>query len=241
MGVFWDGTSNDTATDWVLLVEAILVRGAPAEYTGFLKYPAFAALPARQIFMCSEAPDVSFTNAQLSASFLVTNCVCYSANPAVLGGQIFSVGPDASANGPGITKPMRLSTCRHPCDTAMLFDASVYPYSPGVIQQYKDDPDAVYLDRSGFITYPGLSATAFTRYPGNNLATSVDMTPYGGNSADCNKDNGNNIFNIRFRHMKNTVSNVLFIDGHVQSFTMNPNLPPNSPRKTDFLRKYIYQ
>jgi prepilin-type processing-associated H-X9-DG protein len=242
MGVFWDGTSNDTATDWVLLVQATLMKGAPADYTGFLKYSAYADLQARRMFMCSEAPDVSFSSAQATASFLVTNCVCYSANPAVLGGQIYSVGPDDSSQGPGITRPMRLSTSRHPSDTAMLFDASVYPFSPGTFQQYADNPDAVWLDNGGFTKYAGLSAASYTRLnPASNLGNSVDMTPLSNSTADCNKDNAGNAFNIRFRHMKNTVSNVLFIDGHVQSFTLNPMLPPSSARKTDFLRRYIYQ
>lgn len=243
MGVFWDGAANvnDRATDWVLLVQASLVKGAPADYTGFLAKPAFAGLDARRMFMCSEAPDVSFSNAEAGGQFIVTNCVCYSCNPAVLGGQIYNAGPNVSGSA---VPPMRLSTSRHPSEAAMLFDASVtFDKGSGTIAQESDNPDAVSLDNGGFTTYQGLSAAYYAKFtPASGLGNSVDMTPIPSTAAaDCNKDGANNTLNIRFRHMKNTVANVLFIDGHVQSFTLNPKLPMNDKHKTDFLRRYVYQ
>ena len=241
-GVYWNGAANvnDTATDWVLLIQSTLVKGAPADYTGFLAKPVFASLQARRMFMCPEAPEVSFSNAEAGGNFIVTNCVCYSCNPAILGGQIYSAGPNNAGNP---VPPFRLSTSRHPSEAAVLFDASVsMDDGPGTIYQETDNPDAVYLDNKGF-TYYGLSAATYAQLAGaSGLGNSVDMTPPATFAAsDCNKDNSNNIWNIRFRHMKNTVANVLFLDGHVQSFTLNPRLPMGDKRKTDFLRKYIYQ
>jgi prepilin-type processing-associated H-X9-DG protein len=41
------------------------------------------------------------------------------------------------------------------------------------------------------------------------------------NTDDPSPSNVQNGFNIRFRHMQNTMANALFIDGHVESFTYN--------------------
>jgi len=50
-----------------------------------------------------------------------------------------------------------------------------------------------------------------------------------------NTDGDLNTGNIRFRHSKDTQTNALMLDGHVQSFSYNKNT-----KTTDMLRKNIY-
>ena len=50
-----------------------------------------------------------------------------------------------------------------------------------------------------------------------------------------NKDNGANYQKIRFRHVKDTVGNVLFVDGHVEAMKYNPQT-----KTSTLLRKNIY-
>jgi prepilin-type processing-associated H-X9-DG protein len=49
----------------------------------------------------------------------------------------------------------------------------------------------------------------------------ISMSPHGGAKRDFNKDNANNDYNIRFRHMRDTQANALMVDGHVESFALN--------------------
>jgi prepilin-type processing-associated H-X9-DG protein len=52
---------------------------------------------------------------------------------------------------------------------------------------------------------------------------------------DTNKDNAGTYQRIRFRHVKDTVGNVLFCDGHVEALKYNPQT-----KSSNFLRKNIY-
>jgi len=245
-GVYYPETPNtnyyDAATDWVLLVQATLTgNSAISCYTGYLANTVYGGVQARRVFMCPEAPPVSFGTATVTAGTIISNCVCYSCNPRVLGGQIGGNGPENIGTVPPIP-PYKVGTSRHPSETAVLFDASVSLDMPGTIYQEYDNTDAIFIDNNGLNSWNLIAANATKLYGGPYMGYSVDMTPgISASASDCNKDTGNNYGNIRFRHYKNTVANVLFVDGHVQSFTLNPKLPMNSPQKTDFLRKYIYQ
>ncbi|CAN5526871.1 hypothetical protein BH09PLA1_BH09PLA1_12010 [soil metagenome] len=53
--------------------------------------------------------------------------------------------------------------------------------------------------------------------------------------AQTNKDNGSNYQRIRFRHVKDTVGNALFVDGHVEALKYNPQT-----KTSTLLRKNIY-
>jgi prepilin-type processing-associated H-X9-DG protein/prepilin-type N-terminal cleavage/methylation domain-containing protein len=66
----------------------------------------------------------------------------------------------------------------------------------------------------------------------------IQMAPYGqdvlGTAADYNADTSGNWATIRFRHMNNTVANVLMLDGHVENFHYKA-----SDHSTDLLRLNI--
>ena len=78
-------------------------------------------------------------------------------------------------------------------------------------------------------------------YPGStiDLGSSIDLTSAMGTLYPPNQDNFGNYATIRFRHMKDTVANVLMVDGHVERFTYDPKKPPNDPHVTTLLRRNI--
>jgi len=50
-----------------------------------------------------------------------------------------------------------------------------------------------------------------------------------------NKDNKNNVQNIRFRHMGNTKANALFVDGHVADFRVTAKpFDPTGPNGQNY-------
>jgi prepilin-type processing-associated H-X9-DG protein len=55
-----------------------------------------------------------------------------------------------------------------------------------------------------------------------------------------NRDVAANASNIRFRHINDTVANVLMVDGHVQSFHYNKKKAADDKNVTDFKRKNLY-
>jgi prepilin-type N-terminal cleavage/methylation domain-containing protein/prepilin-type processing-associated H-X9-DG protein len=52
--------------------------------------------------------------------------------------------------------------------------------------------------------------------------------------ADMNKDNANNAGNVRYRHVNDTQTNVLMLDGHVETFKFN-----KTTQKPDLLRRNV--
>ncbi len=62
------------------------------------------------------------------------------------------------------------------------------------------------------------------------MTTNAVLNP----AASYNCDVGSNVSNVRFRHLKNTSTNVLMVDGHVQTFHYNP-----VTHLTDLLHKNV--
>jgi len=110
------------------------------------------------------------------------------------------------------------------------------------------EPDATLFDHLGDV-YAALNQIDKARYyvqgspnmtddyKGFNLKPNdpveIAEGPFGGSLT--NKDNGSNYQRIRFRHVKDTVGNVLFVDGHVEALKYNPQT-----KSSTLLRKNLY-
>ncbi len=138
--------------------------------------------------------------------------------------------------------PYRLADVKHSSDIALIFDASLGLMVDGN-WRVNGDPGVPWGGAicNGWIGYNpnGCLTDDYSLYPPINgqpvtQATPVPMLPnYGDvafasfiNTDDADSSNGGmnhkNPFNIRFRHMRDTVANALMVDGHVESYTYNP-------------------
>jgi prepilin-type processing-associated H-X9-DG protein len=87
----------------------------------------------------------------------------------------------------------------------------------------------IYYSRNfGALTDNYASMTGISNPP-PTLATPVIMISnwdqgqkYNSINTDTDTATQSNPFNIRFRHMQNSVANALMLDGHVESFSFNP-------------------
>ena len=124
-------------------------------------------------------------------------------------------------------------------DLAINWDAALSLVN-GAWKVKSDTAASDYIDNKAFLNQ---SAHLMNPDPAFPLQNSIDMTPGNGGATATNTDDATggsiNATNIRFRHSSNTKANVLFIDTHVEAYTLNTNAAANSPNKTDFMRRYI--
>jgi len=129
----------------------------------------------------------------------------------------------------------KVSEIKRSSEVAYIMDGSLQQLSSGA-WRVAGNPVGTGLSE-GFIYYTSNFGALTDNYasmtgimPPPTLATPVIMISnwdQGNKHAAINTDDANptvayNPFNIRFRHMGNTVANALMVDGHVESFSFNP-------------------
>src|SRR5262249_48955531 len=141
--------------------------------------------------------------------------------------------------------PYKLSKIRRAAEIGGIFEGS-FALQTGVATGYMAQSVCNDLDKDRVDTPPYLTDdySKYTYRPGDSSAP-IDLASRnfnGQNAADVagnlNKDTFNNRGNIRFRHMNDTVTNVLMMDGHVQSFKFKKGAS-DSREATDLLRSNI--
>jgi prepilin-type N-terminal cleavage/methylation domain-containing protein/prepilin-type processing-associated H-X9-DG protein len=258
----WDGTYVNTAAgaaadtsanpntanaaNWVVLLMYTLQGKNGNTFNDFAS-TGTAGHAYLKAFLC---PDVPVQGTETSGAIFGPNevPVHYTAHPRlmpVLDNNIKAVDP---VTGQWPTS-YRVSRIKRSSESALIFDGSLWssPAAPpggtgGVWLPYYTYPVAGGLDNRRF---PGYNSPTTYLTDNYSLSTAAGMTP--NDPVDMTADNSTsswpthtnlddifNIDNIRFRHLRNTVANVLFVDGHVQSFSYNAQT-----RTTNFLRKYI--
>jgi len=256
------GQPEDTshAANWVILLMYTLQGQNGNTFNDFANKGA-AGRGYLKTFQCPDAPG---QGVETSGSIFGPNEVPtdYTSHPRimpVLDQNITAVDP-VTHQWPTSYKASQI---RRSSDIALIFDGSLYmnPAAPstgglgtgGVWLPYYTYPVAGNMDAW---RYPGYNSP--TTYMTDNYALSsasgmtgsdpVDMTPVGPGGVGTgaiittyiNTDDPHNADNIRFRHLRNTSANVLFVDGHVQAFTINMQKAKSTPKScTDFLRKNI--
>jgi len=220
--------------DWTTLIQHELNGSIGSAYNNGSQSQAQLLSGIRRVFLCPTAPPGGDTD----YNDILYQYVCHPRLMPYLGyadlvGQHYE---NLGSNSLPLT-PYRISNVKHSTDIACIFDGTLAHMADGN-WRVGGDPGIPWggCICSGWINYNGNGCLVddYSQYPSLNgqpvtSATPVPMTPdFGGgppsaiNTDDGDSSNEKNPFNIRFRHMGNTVANALMVDGHVESYTYNP-------------------
>jgi prepilin-type processing-associated H-X9-DG protein/prepilin-type N-terminal cleavage/methylation domain-containing protein len=237
----WSSVAADYTqfVDWTTLLQHDLNGSIGSAYNSGTQSQAQLLSGVRKVFLCPAAPPAG----ESDNNDILYQYVCHPRLMPFLGyadlvGQHYE---NLGSNSLPLT-PYRLSDVKHSSDIACIFDASLAQMADGN-WRVGGDPGIPWGGAicSGWINYNGNGCLTddYTLYPPLNgqpvtQATPVLMNPdFGGSatSSAINTDDGSsansganekNPFNIRFRHMGDTVANALMVDGHVEGYTYNP-------------------
>jgi prepilin-type N-terminal cleavage/methylation domain-containing protein/prepilin-type processing-associated H-X9-DG protein len=174
---------------------------------------------SRDLLLCPEVPDNKAKN---------TIAVHYYAHPKLM--------PEFP--GAVTTPPYKLSSIRRPAETALLFEATLVPQADGVWTPRFGGATAARIDNL-MITNDNLLTSVWpaanaTKPPDGGIDMSSSLPGY------VNQDHDNNWGRPRFRHSNNSMTNVLMVDSHVQTFKFDKKRTANDRNVTDLTRRYIY-
>ena len=206
---FWSGPNN--TFDWTTLLVNELNNRYGTSYTQSPQ--AGVDRPgSRAVFLCPEVAQLHTGDSYITD---------YSCHPRVM--------PDLAtfdfSLGHGYLKPYKLSQIRRPTEIAVIFDGTLENAIPGS----PASADAFAIDGGRLYKPPYLT----TNYGKDLPDVPIDMSAWGpgGSAADINTDRDANVGNIRFRHVGDKQANVLFVDGHVESFTISADHVPSLLRR----------
>jgi prepilin-type N-terminal cleavage/methylation domain-containing protein/prepilin-type processing-associated H-X9-DG protein len=233
---WWDGVWPSTGpfnpvyeADWVTQTIATM-NGKYAATADAVATNGSITTRIRATFLCPDAPGQGVATSDNSS---VAHYGCHPRLMPILNGQNLT---------PPYYLPYKISHIKRSAEICLIFDASLIHrpgYPPDTWTQNNTIPVLSNIDgggkpNTGFQgptklsdNYTGVTYTASDPIDMTNLAV---FNP----STAINADVNSNESNVRFRHIKNTVANVLMVDGHVQSFHFNP-----VTEKTDLLHKNI--
>lgn len=250
-------------TDWTVLLQSVMTSNSGntwgANANGNAGQGGIYA-QTRLLFTCPEAPQGS----QKSTSGYELSQ--YASNPRLMP-QLGEADPLNEVNVfvHGCYHSYPISKIKRSSEIALIFDATLLPLngdngwsvsgSGTDFAGFDVDYDAVGLYGGGYQPYMTDNYQAGYNSPqGIQISPGdpISMVATGAGSVDsplyANQDVTQNQNNIRFRHLGNTAANVLFVDGHVETFTFNNKLfsswvaSPYSPipAYTNLLRKNFY-
>jgi prepilin-type N-terminal cleavage/methylation domain-containing protein/prepilin-type processing-associated H-X9-DG protein len=258
---FWDGAWSPTnrrgtgsgtpasdaiGSDWTVLLQAEMTHAAGSDWgDNYTSGGWDSAL--RHVFMCPEQPPDMNT-----AGNAIEHYACHPLLMPELDNfwQVQSFNLAAPAHFGYYIFPYKLTHVVHSADIAVIFESSLVPVAGGGYAPL-DTPVEDELDSYG-VTYGTLMTDNYTLGVTNGVNVNgndpINLHAQGDPAtgvAYVNTDTQQNQQNVRFVHMNNTKTNALMCDGHVQTFTFNPQmLQPGAPNPasncTDFLKKNIY-
>lgn len=172
----------------------------------------------REALFCPELGSVDTNQAEMSV-------IHYLSHPRLM--PDLSVNDNYAINRQGAPantklKPYKVSKVKRSSEIALIFDGTLIQDTDGTWRPSDRVPVAVGLDAyrinyESFLTDDYHSGLPSYVNPGNP----IDMTPQpSGDASLLNLDIAGNRSNFRFRHMNNTIANLLFVDGHVEPHTM---------------------
>jgi prepilin-type N-terminal cleavage/methylation domain-containing protein/prepilin-type processing-associated H-X9-DG protein len=215
--------------DWTTLLMTILSKQKGIGYDTQDKVDeAYARL--RAVFLC---PSVTIPSKIPSQKM-----THYSSHPRIipdLGTKDWIVGGLLPT-----LRPYKLSKIKRTAETAAIFEG-VTALESGVSGGYLAQATCNLIDASRQDAPPYLTeeyALASTLNGSQPIDLGVNGWSATQVAANLNKDTFENRGNIRFRHMSNTITNTLMLDGHVQTFTFKKGTL-DTKNCTDLLRKNI--
>jgi prepilin-type processing-associated H-X9-DG protein len=181
----------------------------------------------RGIFICPDAREV--TTASIYES--------YSAHPrlmpAIQNPDLYLNSLGTKTSGPFLSC-YRISRIKRSSEVILIFDGSVSSgsnnnntsasgaWSANVVGYLLDGGRLTAGDNYLTDDYSGARFSPTVK-PGHAIDLNSPAASSPDTLADLNKDTTNNWGNIRYRHMNNTQTNALFVDGHVATFTLKPS------------------
>ena len=223
-------TTDMRANHWVMLLQNTLNNKYGTNWGD--SYAQNANISRiRQLFLCPDAPGSYDVNRSSSGS------VHYYCHPLLMP-MIFDQKPFGSTVA---ATPYRLAKVKRASEIALIFDGALAFSTTYQTWHAKSEvPVAMELDNG---TFWGGPAPAFVdNYSGSTKRPdqSINMKFTDGQPNTDAADGNKAMWNIRFRHMKDSVANSLMVDGHVESFTYNKNRAPDDPSVTNLLRRNLY-
>lgn len=208
------GYSPDSETaNWVVRVASTMQKGGLGE--NFMNSPS-----NKGIFRCPSANQDDSANNQIINH--------YTGHPRLM--PWFTTVKNPVTNKQDV--PYRLSNVKRSTEIIIVFDGVQY-FDANGIPYGNSHPCGNGLDNwRANSQYSWGNAMTTPCPPQNSWDDNYNVSVDVGNNKDCNGYNGNQQ-TIRFRHRKNDVANVLYVDGHVGEFRY---LGVN---KSDLLRKYV--
>ncbi|MGD0461022.1 MAG: DUF1559 domain-containing protein [Tepidisphaeraceae bacterium] len=230
------GSDYTQYVDWTTLIQHELNGSIGSAYNNGSQSQRQLLSGIRRVFLCPTAPPGGDTD----YNDILYQYVCHPRLMPYLGspdlvGQLYE---NLGSNSLPLT-PYRLSDVKHSTDIACIFDGTLAHMADGN-WRVGGDPGipwggAICNGWTGW-TSNGCLTDDYSLYRGQPVtsATPVTMSPGfgpGGDPRAINTDDGDssnnganekNPFNIRFRHMGDTVANALMVDGHVETYTYNP-------------------
>jgi len=227
--------STITVVRWVDLVMATMapkygVNSSDAFFTNA------ATSRLRSIFVCPEvagdiSPDVFCT--YLTHPRLIPQ-LGNDPNSASLPWLFYEPYYLNRGNVQRVKTPYKYGRIKRASEVALMWEAALEVVN-GKFDMKDATPVANQIDKARY--YVQGSPNLTDDYKGFNLKPNdpveIAEGPFGGSLT--NKDNGSNYQRIRFRHVKDTVGNVLFVDGHVEALKYNPQT-----KSSTLLRKNLY-
>jgi prepilin-type N-terminal cleavage/methylation domain-containing protein/prepilin-type processing-associated H-X9-DG protein len=230
-------TANDAnrATRWPLLVQAALSTKYGASFVDSAVSGGDVS-KLRELFTCPEAPNDNNKRTGVSGG-----AITYQSHPLLMpdiNGLKVSYTPQS------LTKPYRIAKIKRSTEVGLIWDCPIYYDSTVNMWHPRYDGAASTWIDNGAWWRPPYMLDEYNRAPGVDPNASIDMTVLGyqpnTTKPFTNKDVEQNALNIRFRHTKETVANVLMVDGSVQSFHYDPRKPSNDKNVSDFRKKNLY-
>ena len=179
---------------------------------------------SREIFMCSEAPNIIVDPVWIKVTH-------YGTHPDLMPERVL-------ADGTTEEKAYKLSQIENSSGIGLIFEETLAEWGgAGAYVPLYDVGRLFMID--GFRRFYGLQEYTLDRARVENLDlnASIDLSNFGGRP---NTDAADNVHTVRFRHGNNDSTNILFVDGHVGTASFNPRLAPTDPNVTTLLRRNVY-
>jgi len=216
----WDGSTiinpagadPNKATDWSYLLQAMMSKASDGTYI-----TRNTGLGVRKLFTDADTAG----NMGLAAG---TDMLHYTAHPRLMpdvsgGSKDFPFHPNK------IRVPYKIGTVRRSSDVVLIMDGcQVAAFGWRALSVcYRIDNDGSgksrFLDVAPYLNFDDPVAAD----NGNSVAGQTNVDP---------PTNNNNEAMIRWRHMKNTVANFLYVDGHCESHTRKDANHTDLPRSS---------
>lgn len=219
------GGADGRKTNWGLLV---LNRLNPKFSTNIYDVGQMTGQNASSSYQMLLCPSVDTGRGATNAGGGINRVVNhYSAHPRLLPviGGVNGTYKDPATGRPYTT--VRASRVKRSSEIATLFDGSLVLSADGSYLDAANGGTCVAINMDGYrYLYGSAVGTTYMtdNYTGASMKNTdpVDMRTNGeANTNNRNTDSQANERNIRFRHVGNSVANVLMMDGHVEGFTLN--------------------